>query len=387
MSFDSWSVDVYINDGEEVDFRVPITASNMDITGKVSGHYAIEFIGGVCYNRGDVTVDDAVLSVGMYPLPDWWVSEMAVAVDMNITLRKNVQAIYPLGSAPILRANLADNQTFRFVMEPTGELYTDGELMIRSGEFYYFQKNFYITSGSVNLRDGSSGVMDPVVSLRARLRTFDSEGEKVDIYLVLQDATLDNISPVFESSPSKDLNEIMSILGQAIISTGDNTNLVGNVVSLAATSVDFLSRMGIINTRFGSIDSSVKSGLSLDTFSLHTNILANVLTDTVTLWDTSIDNNLSPMARYLDGTTLYMGKYLTPEWYFQVMLHLAAERSINDKSSGFSFIADDLILDTEISIEWNAPICTITFFTQPLNLTAYSIFENYGISFTRRIIF
>ena len=388
LSLSEWRVDVYAQDGKEVGIRLPVVAANVDIWGDVSGHLSVVGHDNFINLGGDITAQDLRMSVGMEPMPEWWGSKRTVTMDMNLLLRENVSFVLPLGPDPILTAMLAENQRLTVRKPETGGLELSGNLDIRSGEFFYFQKNFYITEGNIGFPTTSYGEarFDPVINLRARLRDFDSDGNPVDIFLVLRNATLDNISPTFESSPSKDINEIMSILGGAILPTGVYGDVsVSSVFSLVSASVDILSRMGILRSSDTGLESSIRSALSLDTFSIHSNIVENILYDTVSLASSNLDeDNLSPMARYLNGTTLYLGKYISPELYFEGMVHLQSSTDRDDDSH--TFIADDLDLDIEISLEWNNPMCTVTFFTRPGNITIYDVMDNFGFEISKRIV-
>ncbi len=387
LSFEGWGVDVWAYDGKEVGIRLPMPESNVDIWGTVSGHLVIQSDGRTVYLGGDLTADDLTMSLGMEPLPEWWGSDKATRIDFNLLLRENVKFVFPLGPDPILTATLAENQRLHVIIDEYGGMDISGNLNIRSGEFFYFQKNFYITEGNISFRsrEYGEGGFDPLINLRARLRDFDSEGREVDIYLILRNSTLDNINPTFESSPSKDLNEIMSILGGAILpSTAYGEVSVSSVFSLFSSSVDILSRMGIIRPVDIGLEQSIRQALSLDTFSLHTNIVENILYDTVSLVASSLEDTLSPMARYLNGTTLYLGKYLTPSLYLEGMIHLSAAEGQNERKH--TFIADDLNIDIEVSLEWENPMCTFRFFTQPVNITVYDIVDSFGFGFSKRIV-
>lgn len=385
FGFDGWDLDVYIDDPDYIYFRLPMVKSNIDMIGRGNGHYRIEFYNGIVHNMGTLTVDDVVVSVGLRELPEWWTPKMKAQSDFDLLLRENCQIVYPLGANPILQATIAENTRIGCTFDDSGFNLT-GDISLRSGEIFYFQKYFYITEGTVSFRNGTSGI-DPIINLRARLRDFDSNGDSVDIYLVLRESTLSNLSPTFESSPSKDLNEIMSILGQAILpSTAYGDTSIATVVSMAAASVDLLSRVGVINGVDNGLTSTIRNSLSIDTFSLHTNILANLVADTVSLASSSSGGNaFSPMARYLDGTSLYIGKYLRSDIYMQALVHLSANRNNNKK--GFTFISDDLLMDTEISLEWTNPMCTVTFFSQPVNLTPYGLLDGFGFTLSKRIVF
>lgn len=390
FGFESWDIDVYLDEDNMIPFRLPMTASNIDITGKVGGHYRIDATTSLVESTGDVFVKDVILSFGMQDsLPEWWGTTIENSIALDINMMNNIQFIFPYGSNPILRAVIADNTKISFSLTPKDGMKASGDIPLRSGEIFYFQKYFYITEGNIRLGETVEGGLNPIINLRARIRDFDSAGNKVDIYLNLKEATLNNIKPSFDSSPAKDQNEIMSILGQSIIPV-DNLNTAGtgmqSVVTMAAASVDMLSNLGVFGSFGKALDSSIRQGLTLDTFSLHTNMLSNIINDTARLTGiTSATTALSPIARYLDGTTLYLGKYLSPEVYLSAMFHLSARR--NEDRSSFAFLSDDLILDTELSIEWISPIATITFFSKPSNLTLYEFVDKFGFSLTKRIVF
>ena len=256
---------------------------------------------------------------------------------------------------------------------------------MRAGEIYYFQRSFFIREGSINFRENEMYSIDPIINLRASLRAFDSQGEQVDIYLVLREARLNNFTPTFESSPAKSLSEIMSILGQAIVNNEGENNL-GSVVSLLTTGMDVLQRIGLVRQNDNGLQMSIRNSLNLDTFSLHTNIIGNLVYDAVISSQNSASWNISPLARYLDGTALYIGKYLTPELYFEALAHLSAQRRTDDEEIS-SFLSSDLSLDVEISLEWENPLCTISLFTRPKSLTLDDTLRYMGITFTKRFVF
>ena len=214
----------------------------------------------------------------------------------------------------------------------------------------------------------------------ARKATVLRDGDTVDIYLDLVENTLDNINPIFSSTPSKDLNEIMTILGQNILPSGSDT--ISSVVGILSTGVDVLSRIGLLPTGSSSLSKNIRNTLNLDTFSLHSNVIENLVFDAVSAGERNV--NLSPLARYLDGTSIYAGKYISSELYLELMLHLVADEK---NLENVSFIAGDLSLDFELSLEWDNPICLVTFFTTPKTFNALDVIENFGFSLTKRFIF
>ena len=257
----------------------------------------------------------------------------------------------------------------------------NGDINIRGGEIFYFQKYFYITSGSIVFDDPNT--FNPKVSLRATLRDYDSSSERVEIYLVMKDNTFNNISPTLESSPAKELSEIMEILGQSILPQSAYGSVsVGSVASIVTEGFDILSRLGIVTTAsnpLSSLSASLKNLFGVDSFSLHSNIINNILSDTISSVSSSNIGTFSPMARFLNGTTLNVGKYLSQNLYLQFMVHLEASNAKNN----YTIISDDLALDTELSLEWANDAFNVTFFTRPSYFSLYSIVDTFGFSITK----
>ncbi len=392
MGFDRYTVDVNIDEGNEIDFRLPMSSMNVDIVGKVSGHFFLNQRGlESVAMTGEMNIYDTELSLGMYPLPEWFNSGIETSYDFSLNLVSNNSFIFPLGANPIISASAAENQFLRFYTNESGGYGASGAIELRAGEIYYFQRSFFIREGNINFRDNGLNSLDPVINLRAELRAFDSDGDPVDIFLVLREADLNNFTPTFESSPAKDLSEIMSILGQAIVNSDGSATNLGNVVSILTTGVDVLQRMGLIRQQNdGSLQMSIRNSLNLDTFALHTNIIGNLVYDAVLSGQNAARWNISPLARYLDGTALYIGKYITPDIYFEALAHLSAQRRAGE-DAGYenisSFLSSDLFLDVELSLEWENPLCTATLFTRPQSLTIDSCFRYIGLTLSKRFVF
>ena len=384
---DFFGLNVWIEKGQDVFVRIPIESQNMQIDADVYGHFSYYTDLIKNYLGGEIKADSGVFSYGMDPLPSWWKSTMLVNNDFDVTLGENMKFLFPLSADPILVAYMKENSHFRFTYDnQVGSIGLDGSLDFRAGEIYYFEKNFYITEGSLRFDNASARRLSPVLNLRARLRDYDAEGNKVDIYLVLKNSTLTDLNPYFESTPRKELSEIMSILGDAILpaSTYGEFNL-SSVASLVTSGVDVMARMGLINSSSSAdLITTIRNSLGLDMFSLRTNLIENLLLDTIF---SSTGKTISPVARYLDKTSIYMGKYLSENFFLQGMVHLSALDRSRDLKNYTTILADDLLLDVEISLEWQNPLGTVTFFTKPSNLSLYNLFDSFGFSFSKTIVF
>ena len=159
----------------------------------------------------------------------------------------------------------------------------------------------------------------PTINLRAKMTDFDAQGNRVDIFLVLRDSGLSNINPQFESIPPKDVNEILEILGQSILPTGayGQVNLY-SVASLAAAATDVAERLGYIDVgQTTALTESIRISLGLDMFSIRSNILQNILFDA--LPGSNIGGTLTPLARYLNNTSIFMGKYVGRSFFARLV--------------------------------------------------------------------
>lgn len=385
LSLDYYAVDLYIPEDNPIIVRLPIPQINIDILTDCTGHYRIQTIDGVAYNLGQLNLSNLNLSVGMNPYPDWYnYLTGAIGVDMKMNFVRNNRILYPSSLDPIFSIMLSDKSYVDLSLNPDS-FSVNGDISIRGGEIFYFQKYFFITSGSIIFDDPN--VFNPKISLRATLRDYTADSERVEIYLVMKDNTFDNLSPTLESSPVMELNEIMSILGQNILPQSAYGNVsFGSVASLVTEGFDILSRLGIVtnvSNPLSSLSTSLKEVFGVDSFSLHSNILNNIITDSITSATSTVTNEYSMMARFLSGTTLNLGKYITQNLYLQALVYLQT----TSDNSAYTIISDDLSLDTEISLEWSNDAFNVTFFTSPQYLSLYSFIDNFGFSISKTINF
>ena len=101
----------------------------------------------------------------------------------------------------------------------------------------------------------------------------------------------------------------------------------------------------------------------------------------------SEDEEVSMLARYLDRTSLFAGKYIGDNWFVKVRLMLKADSNVKLSNKVGHFLAKDLILDTEISLDWDTPMGTLSVFTQPRELSVFDILDTIGFSVTKQIQF
>jgi len=366
---------------------IPMAGYEADISGYVQGTFNLFGIGFETWLDGDLVISDMNMTLGIKDLPYWYEPAYLTTTSFNVTTAKGVNFFYPNTPTPIIRATLTENQRFSFTYDHLADQFEiDGNFAFRSGELYYFQKNFLITEGQMVLHtDALSGrnTITPRINLRAKISDFDVLGNRVDIFLVLRDSTLTNLNPIFESVPAKEVNEIMEILGQSILPTGAYGEIgLYSVASLAAAATDVAERLGYLEvSQTTQLTETIRISLGLDMFSIRSNIVQNILFDALPV--TGIMGSLSPIARYLHNTSVFMGKYVGEQFFLQALIHLSAMERSKVRTS---FLSPDLSFDLELSLDWENPLSTVSFFTQPSELSFTNILDTMGFSVTKRIV-
>jgi hypothetical protein len=242
---------------------------------------------------------------------------------------------------------------------------------LRGGELYYFQRNFYLTEGAIHLNEDENA-FNPLVELRARIREVDNTGQPVTIFLIVENEPLKTFTPRFESQPVLGTAEIMRLLGAQLYSQFDSDR--ADLASALLLTGDVFSQFGIIR----SFEQQMKETLRLDLFSIRTQMIQNVILDRVLdqpLTDTA--QQLSPAERYLDNTTLFLGKYLGNDLFLEGMVQLR-------RAPVFEEELDDSGLDVhmEIGFEWQTPLFLLNFSVNPDFTDPVQSIDNTSLGFS-----
>ncbi|MFA5698169.1 MAG: hypothetical protein WC954_00330, partial [Sphaerochaeta sp.] len=387
FGLDYYEINVQTTDGR-IFLWIPMLGFDADAKLWAEGVFNLWGKGLQTWLSGDLTVSDATLSLGVRGLPYWYTYENGSSTDFTLTTAKGVSFLYPNIANPVIKATISEGETLNFTYNHlTDEITMDGNLALRSGEIYYFQKDFFITEGSLSLHTesfGGASSVQPTINLRAKLTDYDQSGKRVDIFLILREASFTALNPQFESLPAKDTNEILEILGQSILPSGAYGEFNWySAASLAAAATNVAERLGYIDVfQTSALTESIRLSLGLDMFSLRSNILQNILLDA--LPGSTIGTTFSPLARYLHNTVIFMGKYVGRELFLQALIHLTATDQLKIRNS---FLAPDLALNVELSLEWSNPLLTFSLFTQPNELSFIDILDTMGLSVTKRIVF
>ena len=281
-------------------------------------------------------------------------SSFDYTIAMDFVTGRNVDFSWPK-TPKIVKASAKANQTVRVFYDTRDRsMIIKGDVEIQSGTVLWLQKNFYLRGGKLAFNENEKQ-FDPKITTKAVLNDVSSEGERVEIYLILNNDPIKNLSPEFESQPFMPAGEIAAIIGKQtyIDSNGESYDLAANTLFLTA---DILSQVTIIKD----FEEKVQDLLNLDMFSIRTQMIQNALYDKVFQGDLGLEG-VNPIGKYLDNTTLLFGKHFNDNVYLEALVRINA----NEYNTAVGSFTDSLTLNSEIRIEWDTPLFLLDFSFEP----------------------
>jgi len=245
-----------------------------------------------------------------------------------------VEFYWPAQTFPVVHtyAKQGDQVALRLDGE-TGLVTLSGEVEIRGGEIFYFDRSFYLKRGKIRFED-TLGEVDPWISALAEIRERDQNNEEIKIYLEAANR-LSQFSPRFYSDPSRPDVEILNLIGATIVNRFDEGNFGLSAVILTS---DLVGQFGILTP----FERAIRQILNLDLFSIRTQFLQTLLLGKL-LGEGPGGAGLNP----LDNTTLYLGKYLGTDLFVQALVRFQAAEAVN--------AAYNIRTEGELSLEWSTP--------------------------------
>jgi hypothetical protein len=265
-----------------------------------------------------------------------------VRTDIKVTTGPSVEFLWPSSGFPILRANPAMGTQVHVTADSAAMQYSlTSDVKIRSGELFYFERSFYIRSGTLTFRENESR-FDPHLTVRAEIRDRTDEGP-VTIAMIVDDAPLLSFTPRLESTPSLSQAEIVSLLGQNLAG-GTMDGSAGTLPrALLSSTSDVLAQFGVVRQ----VERQIRGFLHLDMFSVRTQVLQNAFFSATGLMQTPVDRN-GGVGNYFDNTTIFLGKYIGSAMFVQSMLSLRYDKNLG----GLRFAPD-------IGVELETPLFNV----------------------------
>ena len=319
-----FSVQTANGDGVPVDYRFgPIS-----VTGVARGGVQITGDRESTHIAGSVEADPARVFIdneGRGSAPAW----EPLTVDLAVTTGRGVELTWPSDDLPILEALVDVDQTVAVSYDGfSGDYSVVGEVAIRRGELFFFNRTFVLRDGLVSFAE-DGGRFDPMVTVRAETRERSPDDGTLRIYLDA-DSPLSALSPQnvrLSSDPARPLPELRAMLGGPF---ADGT---------ADEDVDLLAVAGSMATQFGVVrpmERALRDSLRLDLFSIRSQLVENLLRTPLGVSSPDL----------LDNTEIVVGKYLGDDLFFEALVRVESD-TVSP--------VPELRTDLELSLEWATP--------------------------------
>jgi hypothetical protein len=246
---------------------------------------------------------------------------------------------------PILHTYAKQGETVSVSYEEETDTITlDGDIEVRGGEVFYFDRSFYLKQGSIHFEESLIDEIDPRIRALAEIRERDQNNEEIKIYLET-DNRLSQFSPRFYSEPSKSDVEILNYIGGSLFSRIEEggPNQLG--MSAVLLTSDVVSQFGILSP----FERAVRDILGLDLFSIRTQVVQNILIDKLNVFGTQGTNK--NVFQALDNTTLSLGKYLGTDLFVEMLVRL---QSVENPTAAPGQVGP-LETQGEFNFEWVTP--------------------------------
>jgi hypothetical protein len=355
-------LDISINRETPIPYGFNITGFLAD--GDASGNINIlvdvdnkftEIEGDLFMNNSEMglNMDDVLLHSEMEPFAGLIYHS---AVNLTITTGSMVEFFWPNTNNPILRVNPEMGNVFKISVDTLAGQYTmNSDIKIRSGELYYFERNFYIRQGSLIFRENETR-FEPRISARAEIRDRSDTGP-VRIFMIIENEPLFSFIPRFEATPSLTQLELYTILGQNLnnIQGIDNSDMAQRFLLASTTDLftQFLASSDVF-AEFVSLrqfERQLRNFLNLDMLNVRTRLLQNVVvTGAAGAGQPAVDRN-NRVGNYFDNTTVFIGKYVGQDMFVQGALTIRYDEN--------SLEYGGLRLEPDIGIELQSPFVNI----------------------------
>jgi hypothetical protein len=269
-------------------------------------------------------------------------------VNVKVTTGPVVEFFYPSSRFPVLRANPDMGTVFYVTADSTTRQYSlNGDIKIRSGEIFYFERSFYIRSGVLAFHENELKFA-PRLTARAEVRDRTEDGP-VTISMFVENAPLLSFTARFESSPPLSQMEILALMGQSI--TGNQYNETNDSIQRAflSSTSDLLAQFVLVRQ----LEQQIRSFTRLDMFSVRTQVIQNAIFMATGLIQQPVDR-IATVGNYFDNTTVFGGKYIGQDMFVQGMLSMRYDA--NRTSLGGLTFAPDFGVELQnplFSIRWD----------------------------------
>jgi len=317
--------------------------------------------GSVAINSGEI-----ILTTGLVQQKSAGAADSSpLQVGLDLSFGKAVRVYFPDKRLPIIYGQTDPSSHLSVTYDAlSGDFSLKGTALLRGGSVFYIQRNFYLKNATMDF-DENADQFDPKVSLEAETRSRSDTGP-VLITLRATDRRLSDLSFTLESVPTMSETTIIQLLGQNLLGVSSDGQV--DLGRALVENSDLIPQLNVMSV----LERNLQDVLGLDLFMIRSQVFQRWLYDFSGLSGTSTSTTL---ADYLDNTEIVGGKYLGDKLFFQVMVSLASDPLATGTT---------LSLDSEFSLEWQAPHFTLYWSIQPKHPETLFI-EDQSFSFLWRI--
>ena len=322
--------------------------------------------GSVYLDRGQVMIDPQ----GFGPEAQQPVDPDAPTfrIDATLNFGKQLEVYLPDSNLPIIRGfTLPGSLLYLKFDSSSGEFTLDGAIDLRSGYVFYYLRNFFIRSATIEFAENSAK-FNPLVTVNAELRESGRDG-LVRINLSTEKAPLSNLNPRLSSIPFYSETELIAIMSGGVLAVDTSESLTIREAAIASS--EFIPQLNI----FKSFEQRVQKALGMDIVFIRSSFMQRWLLDLTK--PASEPNPEDPLARYLDQSELYMGRYITDSAFFHASLRFREDPLVSSSR---------LRLDSEFGIEFDSPFGQINWSITPF-MGEGSLVSGQELSLSWRLVY
>ncbi|MCE1206715.1 MAG: translocation/assembly module TamB, partial [Spirochaetia bacterium] len=262
---------------------------------------------------------------------------LAFRVKLAMTFGKQLEVFIPDNKIPLVKGFTNPSSFLNLQYDSISQDFSlDGKVDLRTGYVLYYFRNFFLKSGVIEFAENSTK-FNPLITATAELRESTLTGP-VRITLSAEKASLENLNPRLTSVPFLPETQLIALMSGGVLALDTSKPL--DIREAAIASSEFLPQFNIFKT----FEQTVRKALGLDIVYIRSSFIQRWLLDlTKPATEPATED---PLARYLDKSEFYMGKYLTDSAFLYAALKFTENPLVSSSR---------LRLDSEFGIELDAP--------------------------------
>ena len=350
---------------DEPGVRVSYNFGGLFVDGYGRGDLKIQGAPGRVDVAGSILVDQTSLTLAEQVERPEKSRRNVTTVDLNFETAGPTEFLWPNQEFPVLRALAERGEEVRLIYaSDTGSFSLRGRMNVQAGEIYYFDRSFYIREGRI-IFDEDEEDFDPRLAVRAEIREISAQGP-VRVFLIVDEERLSSFTPRFESSPPLTDTELIALLGGNLLNQEGQDDLDFSQAVLLTS--DLVTQFGVIN-RF---ERSVRDALNLDLFSVRTQLFQNLVLGSLPQPEYPLDNTSPSLGQYFENTAVFLGKYLGPELFMELLFSMRSRSPFEPVPEGEGPVE----FEAELGLEWQTPLFLLQWRFFPSNPETLFVTDN-----------